>query len=60
MDDSIGSVLGVLDDLGYTNDTLVVYTSDQGYFLGEHNGFDKRFMWEESIRVPCVLRSAVS
>jgi arylsulfatase A-like enzyme len=56
MDDSIGVVLSALDRFGYTQDTLVVYTSDQGYFLGEHNAFDKRFMWEESIRVPCAIR----
>ena len=36
--------------------TIVVYTSDQGYFLGEHNLFGKRFMWEPSIRVPCAIR----
>ena len=42
--------------MAVAEDTLVVYTSDQGYFLGEHNGFDKRYMWDESIRVPVALR----
>ena len=56
MDDAIGALLAELDAMGTATDTVVVYTSDQGYFLGEHNGFDKRFMWDESLRVPAVVR----
>ena len=56
IDDNVGRILGHLDTAGLTEDTLVIYTSDQGYFLGEHNLFDKRFMLEESLRMPLVIR----
>lgn len=56
IDDNIGRVLEYLDRAGLAEDTIVIYTSDQGYFLGEHNYFDKRFMLEESIRMPFVVR----
>lgn len=56
IDENIGRVLALLDEKGIADDTLVVYTSDQGYFLGEHNYFDKRFMLEESLRMPLVAR----
>ncbi len=56
IDDNIGRVLDYLDESGLTDNTIVVYTSDQGYFLGEHGLFDKRFMYEESLRVPLIVR----
>jgi arylsulfatase A-like enzyme len=56
IDENIGRVLTLLDEQGIAEDTLVIYTSDQGYFLGEHNYFDKRFMLEESLRMPFVAR----
>lgn len=56
IDENIGRVLALLDEQGIAKDTLVIYTSDQGYFLGEHNYFDKRFMLEESLRMPFVAR----
>lgn len=56
IDENVGRVLDYLDENGLTQDTLVIYTSDQGYFLGEHNYFDKRFMLEESLRMPLVAR----
>ena len=56
MDDNIGRLLDWLDDNGLTDDTVVVYTSDQGFFLGDHGWFDKRFMYEESLSMPLVLR----
>ena len=56
IDDNIGRLLDHLDQKGRTDDTVVMYTSDQGYFLGEHNLFDKRFMLEESLRMPFVIR----
>ena len=56
IDENIGRVLAYLDEQQLARDTVVIYTSDQGYFLGEHNYFDKRFMLEESLRMPFVAR----
>ncbi|MBE0654317.1 MAG: sulfatase [Bacteroidales bacterium] len=56
VDDAIGEVLDYLDDSGLAESTIVVYTSDQGFFLGEHGWFDKRFMYEESFHMPCLIR----
>lgn len=56
VDDSVGRVLDFLDDTGLADDTVVVYTSDQGFYLGEHGWFDKRFMYEESLRMPLIVR----
>ncbi len=56
VDDSVGRVLALLDKTGLARNTMVVYTSDQGFFLGDHGLFDKRFMYEESIRMPFLVR----
>jgi arylsulfatase A-like enzyme len=56
VDDNVGRLLDYLKEAGLDRDTVVVYTSDQGFFLGEHGWFDKRFMYEESIRMPFVVR----
>lgn len=56
IDDNIGRLLKVLDEEGLTENTIVIYVSDQGYFLGEHGFFDKRLMYEESLRMPFVIR----
>jgi len=56
VDDSVGRVLAFLDKAGLARNTMVVYTSDQGFFLGDHGLFDKRFMYEESIRMPFLVR----
>lgn len=56
MDDNIGRLLDYLDEEGLTEDTVVIYTSDQGFFLGDHGWFDKRFMYEESLRMPFIIR----
>jgi arylsulfatase A-like enzyme len=56
VDDNIGRFLAYLDKTGQAKNTIVIYTSDQGFFLGEHNFFDKRFMYEESLRMPFVIR----
>lgn len=56
MDDNIGRLIDHLESRGILDDTLVVYTSDQGYFLGEHDYIDKRWMFEESIRMPFLAR----
>ena len=56
VDDGVGEVLDYLDKNGLTENTIVVYTSDQGFYLGEHGWFDKRFMYEESFRTPLLMR----
>ena len=56
VDDNIGRMLDFLDEEGLTENTIVVYTSDQGFFLGDHGWYDKRFMYEESLRMPFVIR----
>ncbi|MFW6309209.1 MAG: sulfatase [bacterium] len=56
IDDNVGRLLDYLDDEGLTENTVVIYTSDQGFFLGDHGWFDKRFMYEESLRMPFVVR----
>jgi arylsulfatase A-like enzyme len=56
IDDNVGRVLDYLDQSGLAENTIVVYTADQGFFLGEHGLFDKRFMYEESLRMPLVVR----
>lgn len=56
VDDNVGRILDYLDQAGLSENTLVVYTSDQGFYLGEHGWFDKRFMYEESFRTPLLLR----
>jgi arylsulfatase A-like enzyme len=56
IDDSVGRILDYLDASGLAEDTLVVYCSDQGFFLGEHGWYDKRWMYEESLRMPFLAR----
>lgn len=56
IDDNIGKLLDFLEEEGLTENTIVVYTADQGYFLGEHGFFDKRLIYEESLRMPFVIR----
>jgi arylsulfatase A-like enzyme len=56
IDENVGRVLDVLDELNLSENTLVVYTSDQGFYLGEHGWFDKRFMYKESFRMPLLMR----
>ena len=56
VDDSIGRILDYLDESGLAGNTLIVYSSDQGFFLGEHGWYDKRWMYEESLRMPFVAR----
>jgi arylsulfatase A-like enzyme len=55
IDDNTGRILDYLDEKGLTEDTLIVYTSDQGFFLGEHSWFDKRYMYDESVRMPLLI-----
>jgi arylsulfatase A-like enzyme len=56
VDEGVGRLLAFLDRTGLAKNTIVVYTSDQGFFLGEHGLFDKRFMYEESLRMPFLAR----
>ncbi len=56
VDDNVGRLLDVLDQESLTRNTMVIYTSDQGFFLGDHGMYDKRFMYDESIRMPFLVR----
>jgi arylsulfatase A-like enzyme len=56
LDAAVGRVLDYLDATGLAASTMVVYTSDQGFFLGDHGWFDKRWMYEESLRTPLLVR----
>lgn len=56
VDNNVGRVLDYLEEKGLSDNTLVVYTSDQGFYMGEHGWFDKRFMYEESMRTPLLMR----
>ncbi|HSQ54726.1 MAG TPA: sulfatase [Gemmata sp.] len=56
VDESVGRVLDYLDKEGLAENTIVVYTADQGFYLGEHGWFDKRWIFEESLRTPLLVR----
>lgn len=56
VDDSVGRIMAFLDENGLRDNTLVIYTSDQGFFLGDNGMYDKRFMYEPSIRMPFIAR----
>lgn len=56
VDDNVGRMLNYLEEKGLAENTLIFYTSDQGFYLGDHGWFDKRFMYEESLRMPLLVR----
>lgn len=56
IDENVGRVLDHLEEKGLTDNTVIVYTSDQGFFLGDHGWFDKRLMFEQSLQMPLVIR----
>jgi arylsulfatase A-like enzyme len=56
VDENIGHLLDYLDKNALSEKTIIIYTSDQGFFLGEHGWYDKRFMYEESIGIPLLIR----
>ena len=56
VDDNVGRMLDYLDKSGLAKNTIVIYSSDQGFYLGDHGWFDKRFMYEESYRMPLMVR----
>jgi arylsulfatase A-like enzyme len=57
VDDNLGRVLSYLDEQKLTGNTLILYTSDNGFFVGDHGWYDKRFMYEPSLRVPLLIRA---
>lgn len=56
VDDNVGRVLDYLEESGLAKNTIVVYTSDQGFYLGEHGWFDKRFIYDESFKTPLIVK----
>ena len=56
IDDNVGRLLDMLDEEGLAENTIVIYTSDQGFFLGDHGWYDKRFMYEESLKMPFLIK----
>lgn len=56
VDENVGRLLDYIEDKGLAGNTIIVYTSDQGFYLGEHGWFDKRFMYEESMSTPLIIR----
>jgi arylsulfatase A-like enzyme len=56
LDDNVGKLLDYLDDQGLAENTLIIFASDQGFYLGEHGWFDKRWMYEESFRTPLLVK----
>jgi arylsulfatase A-like enzyme len=56
VDDAIGAMLAALEKSGLADNTIIIYTSDQGFYLGEHGWFDKRFMYEESLHMPFIIK----
>ncbi len=56
VDDNVGRLLDYLDETGLAENTVVIYSSDQGFYLGDHGWFDKRWMYEESLRMPFMVR----
>ena len=55
VDENVGRVLDYLKEAGLDKNTIVMYSSDQGFYMGEHGWFDKRFMYEESFRTPLIV-----
>ena len=58
VDDSVGKLLAYLDESGLAKNTVVIYSSDQGFYLGDRGWYDKRWMYEESLRMPFIVRLA--
>ncbi|MEZ6096392.1 MAG: sulfatase [Pirellulaceae bacterium] len=56
VDDSVGQILDYLDEAGLSKNTIVIYSSDQGFYLGEHGWYDKRWIFEQSLRTPLLVR----
>ncbi|MEM9346782.1 MAG: sulfatase [Planctomycetota bacterium] len=56
VDDSVGTIMNTLSELGLDDNTIVIYSSDQGFYIGDHGWYDKRWMYEESLRMPLIVK----
>ncbi len=56
VDESVGQLMATLDELGIADNTIVIYSSDQGFYVGDHGRFDKRWMYEESLKMPLIVK----
>ncbi len=56
VDDSVGQLMAYLEEAGLAENTIVIYSSDQGFYLGDHGMFDKRWMYEESLKMPLIVK----
>ena len=56
VDESVGTLMRTLDEMGISDNTIVVYSSDQGFYIGDHGWFDKRWMYEESLLMPLIIK----
>ena len=59
VDESVGTLMRTLEEMGIADNTIVVYSSDQGFYIGDHGWFDKRWMYEESLLMPLVILSLI-
>ena len=56
VDESVGTLMSTLEDLGLSDNTVVIYSSDQGFYVGDHGWYDKRWMYEESLKMPLIVK----
>ncbi|MEW4487790.1 sulfatase [Thalassoglobus sp. JC818] len=56
VDDSVGQLMAYLEEAGLADNTVVIYSSDQGFYLGDHGWYDKRWMYEESLKMPLIVK----
>ena len=56
VDESVGTLMETLEDLGLSDNTVVIYSSDQGFYVGDHGWYDKRWMYDESMKMPLVVK----
>ncbi len=56
VDESVGTLMQTIEELGLTDDTVVIYSSDQGFYVGDHGWYDKRWMYEESLKMPLIIK----
>ena len=56
VDESVGKLMETLDELDLDENTIVIYSSDQGFYIGDHGWYDKRWMYEESLKMPFIVK----
>ena len=56
VDESVGTLMATLEELGLSDNTVVIYSSDQGFYIGDHGWYDKRWMYEESLKMPLIVK----